>query len=72
MAERYTRLYALPTSFYAENAPVLIRAGALLREQPVSRRANRRIRQRERDAFLNMALSSELLWAQGIIAAERV
>lgn len=32
MAERYTRLFVLPTSFYAENAPVLIRAGALLRD----------------------------------------
>ena len=32
MAERFTKLYELPGGLYAPGAPVLIRAGALLRD----------------------------------------
>lgn len=32
MAERYSRLFTLPTNFYSEGSPVLIEAGALLRD----------------------------------------
>ena len=32
MSERYTRLYALPQNLYLENAPILIAAGALLKD----------------------------------------
>ena len=32
MAERYSRLFALPTNLYSEGSPVLIEAGALLRD----------------------------------------
>lgn len=32
MSERYTRLYKLPSKLYAEGAPVLIAAGALLKD----------------------------------------
>ena len=32
MAQRFTKLYELPNGFYAPGAPVMIRAGALLRD----------------------------------------
>ena len=32
MAERYSRLFTLPTNFYSEGSPVLIETGALLRD----------------------------------------
>lgn len=32
MSERYTRLFSLPKNLYAPNAPVLIAAGALLKD----------------------------------------
>ena len=32
MAERYTKIYSLPENLYAENAPVVILAGALLKD----------------------------------------
>ncbi len=32
MSERYTRLFSLPENLYAEGAPVLIAAGALLKD----------------------------------------
>lgn len=32
MAERYSRLFTLPTNLYSEGSPVLIEAGALLRD----------------------------------------
>ena len=32
MSERYTRIYTLKNNLYAEGAPVIIKAGALLRD----------------------------------------
>ena len=32
MSERYSRLFALPADIYAEGAPVVIAAGALLKD----------------------------------------
>lgn len=32
MSERYTRLFALPQYLYTDNAPVVIMAGVLLRD----------------------------------------
>ena len=32
MSERYSRLFSLPENLYAEGAPVVIAAGALLKE----------------------------------------
>ena len=32
MAERYTRLYTLPENLYTEGAPLVIAAGALLKD----------------------------------------
>lgn len=32
MSERYTRLFALPENLYAEGSPVLLSAGALLKD----------------------------------------
>ena len=32
MSERYTRLFSLPENLYAEGAPILITAGALLKD----------------------------------------
>ena len=32
MSERYTRIYSLPLNLYTKNSPVIIRAGALLRD----------------------------------------
>ena len=32
MGERYTRLFSLPEQLYIENAPVIISAGALLKD----------------------------------------
>lgn len=37
MSERYSRLYALPERLYTENAPVLILAGALLKDNQTGR-----------------------------------
>ena len=32
MSERYSRLFSLPNNLYVENAPVVISAGALLKD----------------------------------------
>lgn len=37
MSERFTRLYSLPANLYAEGAPLMVRAGALLKDNPTGR-----------------------------------
>lgn len=38
MAERFTRIYTLPTNLYADDAPVIIAAGALLKDNQTGNR----------------------------------
>lgn len=37
MSERFTRLFSLPADLYAEGAPLMVRAGALLKDNPTGR-----------------------------------
>ena len=37
MSERYSKLYVLPENLYAEGSPVIIAAGALLKDNQTGR-----------------------------------